>query len=209
MSAPSRLRTLLFGVCFSSLFFAGQVMSQNAEPPPRAIPVQASTLNYRITANDVVKVTVFQEDDLETMARVAQDGKVSIPYIGSVDLAGRTTQEGARSIEARLREYYTHPQVAVRVMEYSKRNFTVLGQVSRPGIYEIPAEASLNLIEAIGIAGGYTRIANPGKITLKRQVKGGEETILKLDAKRMSTDPNMPRIKVEPGDTIFVPESLF
>ena len=48
------------------------------------------------------------------------DGKISIPYIGSVDLAGRTLQEGERSIEVRLREYYKHPQVTLRVMEYSK-----------------------------------------------------------------------------------------
>lgn len=206
MNAPSLFRTLLSSLCFIVPFFAEQAKAQNAEAPPRAIPVQAATANYRISANDVVKVTVFQEDDLETLARVAQDGKVSIPYIGSVDLAGRTTQEGARSIEARLREYYTHPQVAVRVMEYSKRNFTVLGQVARPGIYEIPAEASLNLIEAIGVAGGYTRIAAPNKITIKRVGKNGEESF-KVDAKKMSSDPNMPRIKVQPGDTIFVPES--
>ena len=140
---------------------------------------------------------------------MAQDGKISIPYIGSVDLAGRTLQEGERSIEARLREYYKHPQVSLRVMEYSKRNFTVLGQVARPGIYEIPAEANLNLIEAIGVAGGYTRIAWPSHITVKRLGKNGEETILKVDAKKMASDSNVPRIKIQPGDTIFVPESLF
>ena len=206
MSVRPLIRTIVFGTCFAVLFFIGQAKSQTPGTPPRAIPVQGTTSNYRITANDVVKVTVFQEDDLETVARVAQDGKVSIPYIGSVDLAGRTTSEGAKSIETRLREYYTHPQVAVRVMEYSKRNFTVLGQVARPGIYEIPAEASLNLIEAIGVAGGYTRIAAPNKITIKRAGKNGEESF-KVDAKKMSSDPNSPRIKVQPGDTIFVPES--
>ena len=206
MNSPLLFRTFLSAVCFVALFLTEYAKSQNTEAPPRAIPVQASTANYRISANDVVKVTVFQEDDLETVARVAQDGKVSIPYIGTVDLAGRTTQEGARSIEARLREYYTHPQVAVRVMEYSKRNFTVLGQVARPGIYEIPAEASFNLLEAIGVAGGYTRIAAPDKIVIKRVGKNGEESF-KVDAKKMARDPNTPRIKVQPNDSIFVPES--
>lgn len=206
---PAMLLRIVPCLCMALSFSARQARAENAEPPPKALPVQATTANYRITANDVVKVTVFQEDDLETLARVAQDGKISIPYVGSVDLAGRTLPEAAKSIEARLRDYYIHPQVALRVIEYSKRNFTVLGQVARPGIYEIPAESNLNLIEAIGVAGGYTRIANPGKITVKRQGKNGEETILKVDAKKMASDSNMPRIKVQPGDTIFVPESWF
>ena len=201
------LRRIIPAVCMAWLGSVQHGLAQTAEPPPKAVPVQASTANYRIAANDVVKVTVFQEDDLETLARVAQDGRISLPYIGSIDLGGKTTQEGVRTIEARLREYYTHPQVALRVMEYSKRSFTVLGQVARPGNYDLPNEGSLNLIEAIGVAGGYTRIASPGKITIKRIGKNGEETTLKVDAKKMASDSNVPRIKVLPGDTIIVPES--
>ena len=204
---PSLLRRIVPALCLALSLSSVKTGAQTTEPPPKAIPVQATTANYRIAANDVVKVSVFQEEDLETLARVAQDGKISVPYIGSVDLAGRTLQEGARSIEARLREYYKHPQVVLRVMEYSKRNFTVLGQVSRPGIYDLPNESSLNLIEAIGVAGGYTRIANPGKITIKRQDKNGKETMLKVDAKKMATDSKEPRLKIEPGDTINVSES--
>ena len=206
----SPVRRIAAVLCAACLALGNEARSQTAEtPPPKAIPVQASTANYRITPNDVVKVTVYEENDLETLARVAQDGKISIPYIGSVELGGRTLQDAARSIEARLKEYYVHPQVTLRVMEYSKRNFTVLGQVGRPGIYEIPAESNLNLIEAIGVAGGYTRIAWPSHITIKRKGKNGEETVLKVDAKKMASDANQPRINIMPGDTIYVPESLF
>lgn len=177
-------------------------------PDPRGITPRSDSPNYRLLPNDLVNIQVFQEDDLQSTERIARDGTISFPFIGTVSLVGKTLQESAEILQTRLREYLVHPQVTVRVAEYSKRRFTVLGQVSKPGIYELPDGSTLTLLEAIGMAGGYTRIANQSRITLKRQGQHGDETLLRLDGASMARDKTSSRFEVLPGDTIMVGESF-
>ena len=183
----------------------------SAWPPASSQKTTAATapsLNYRLVERDVVQFKVFQEPDLETTARVSKDGTVAFPLIGTVQIGGQTVQDAAQTIQGRLREYLVKPQVTVRILEYSKRRFTVLGQVSKAGTYDLPDDTTLNLLEAIGMAGGYTRSAKPSRITLKRIGKDGKEVTYKLDAKKMAGDKDSPRFEVLPGDTIVVAESL-
>jgi len=169
----------------------------------------AASENYRMAANDVVEVKVYQESDLDTTARVAKDGTIAFPLIGMVQIGGRTAEEAAQLIQNRLREYLVKPQVTIRITEYSKRRITVLGQVGKPGTFDLPDGANVNLLEAIGMAGGFARSAKPSRVTVKRVGKNGEEATFKLDAKRMSVEKDSPRFEILPGDTIVVPESLF
>lgn len=163
---------------------------------------------YRLATNDTVEITVFGEDDLSTTARIGKDGAVMVPLVGLVKIGGQTIREAAQTLEGRLRKYLVTPQVALTIRTYSKRRFTILGQVNRPGTFDLPDEASIDLLEAIGMAGGYTRLANPSKVTLKRLVKG-RETLYKLDAKSMVDKEAGERVIVEPGDTIIVAERIF
>ncbi len=180
----------------------------SATPDPRSAAPRGDSPNYRLLPNDLVNIQVFQEDDLQSTERIARDGTISFPFIGTVSLVGKTLQESAEILQARLREYLVHPQVTVRVAEYSKRRFTVLGQVAKPGIYELPDGSTLTLLEAIGMAGGYTRIANQSRITLKRQGQHGDESLLRLDGASMARDKTSARFEVQPGDTIMVGESF-
>lgn len=183
------------------LALAGMALAQAPEPK-----IQPSS-NYRLSANDLVHIKVFQEDDLDATVRISKDGTIQFALIGSARIGGCNVQEAAQIMETALREYIVRPEVSIRVMEYSKRRFTVLGQVMKPGAFDMPDELSLNLLEAIGMAGGYTRIANPSKVTLKRRVNGAE-TIFKLNAKTMATDGENKRFEIQPGDTILVGESI-
>ncbi len=99
--------------------------------------------------------------------------------------------------------------MAVRVVEYTKRKFTVLGQVNRPGTFDLPDDAPLSLLEGIGLAGGYTRLANSSRVTVKRSLPGTAEQVFKLDARQMARGKNAPRFQLQPGDTVMVEESLF
>lgn len=202
----------LIGVLLGS--FLGISLSVNAETAPPVLPNSGGGTrgvqqmdNYRLTAQDVVQIKVFQETDLETTARISKDGTIPFPLIGSVSLGGRTVQEAGNTIREKLKEYLVNPQITLKITEYSKRRFTVLGQVGRPGTYDFPDDTTMNLLEAIGMAGGYTRIANPGSIILKRQVNG-QEVIYKLNAKSMSKDEATKRFEIQPGDTILVGESI-
>src|SRR6266853_2192589 len=183
--------------------------AQAQVPRAEAVAPTGTESNYVLSANDLVKLTVFQENDLETTVRISKDGTVTFPLIGAVKIGGHSPQDAAKTVRDLLaKDYLVNPQVNLTVMEYSKRRFIVLGQVQRPGAYEMPDRDSVRLLQAIGMAGGYTRIADPSKITLKRTVSG-KETLLKLNAKRMANDDVNSEFEVQPGDVISVGESLF
>ena len=130
---------------------------------------------YQLSANDQVAVEVFGEDDLRTNGRLNGEGNLSLPLLGSVHLGGLTlTQAVARLTELYGRDYLVNPKINVTLVGYARRRFTVLGQVNRPGSYEMPEgnPGGIDLLEAIAMAGGYTRIAAPDRISVRRHRDG-------------------------------------
>jgi polysaccharide export outer membrane protein len=177
-------------------------------PAAPAIKLVASE-DYRISPADVLEINVFQEQDLKSILRVSTEDTVVFPLIGTVPVGGMTPQEAAHALQARLAQgYLTNPQVSVIVQEFSKHSFTVLGEVQKPGSYDMPDQQEVNVLEAIGIAGGYTRIANPSKVILMRRVDGKQKTF-ELNANRMASGHTESVVRVLPGDVITVSESLF
>jgi len=179
----------------------GQVAS------PKGEATSAGSSFSAISPKDLVKV--FQEDDLESTLRVAEDGTIVFPLIGKIGISGRSPQEAAGVIRDALRNgYIRNPQVSVTVVEHYKRRFTVLGQVQKPGAYELPDTESITLLQAIGMAGGYTNIADPGKVVVKRRSEG-KETIYKLNAREMAKGGASNAFQITNGDVVSVGESWF
>lgn len=187
----------------------GQTAMPVATPLPRAGGAQPSN-NYRMRARDTVHIRVFQEDDLEITDRIDKDGNIAFPLLGKAKIGGETVQEATATMESLLQEYLIKPQVSLEIVSYSKQHFTILGQINKPGTFDMPDESSVNLLEAIGMAGGYTKIANPGKITVRR-ILDGKESIISVDGKRLLKQKyaSEPIFQVMPGDTIVVGEAIF
>ena len=193
-------------------FDAPRPLAPPSSPAPAAAgpvaPVISAPSNYHLSTDDQIGVEVFGEDDLRTAARLNADGAVSLPLLGSIKLAGLTlNQAAAKLTELYGRDYLMNPKVNVMLIAYAKRRFTVLGQVNRPGSYEMPegSPSGIDLLEAIAIAGGYTRIAAPERISVKRR-----EQIMRVDAKKLARRGGSSGLfRVEPGDTITVGESIF
>lgn len=165
---------------------------------------------YILTANDQVAVEVFGEEDLRANGRLNPEGNLSVPLLGSIHLAGLTlTQAASKLTDLYGRDYLVSPKVNVMLLGYAKRRFSMLGQVNKPGSFEMPESnpGGIDLLEAIAMAGGYTRIAAPERITVRRQGAGGDQ-IFKVNAKRF-TKGSGGGFHVEPGDTITVGESIF
>jgi polysaccharide export outer membrane protein len=174
-----------------------------------AAPPLTEPQTYVLSPNDVVQVRVYQEDDLETKMRIGKDGTTSFPLIGVINLGGKTVAQAADLIRARLADgYLVNPQITVSVIEYAKRRFTVLGQVQKPGTYEIPNEESMTFLQAVAMAGGYTRLANRGSVTVTRMV-GGKKNNFNLDLKSATSDLNTQPFEILPDDTITVAERIF
>jgi protein involved in polysaccharide export with SLBB domain len=92
------------------------------------------------------------------------------------------------------------------VVEYAGDTFALLGQVTQPGRYAFPRgqQPRLDLLEAIALGGGYTRLARQSEILVRRGTK-----VYKLDLRKLATESGTPRFMVVPGDVITVPERLF
>jgi protein involved in polysaccharide export with SLBB domain len=187
--------------------------SVSTSPPGVSAPVPSGASappGYILSANDYVSVEVFGEDDLRTSGRLNPEGNLSVPLLGSIHLAGLTlTQAASKLTELYGRDYLVNPRVNVMLLSYAKRRFSILGQVSRPGSYEMPESSpgGIDLLEAVALAGGYTRIAAPERITVRRHSASGDQ-IFKVNAKRF-TKGSGGGFLVEPGDTITVGESIF
>jgi len=158
-----------------------------------------------ISRLDNVEIRVFREEELTTSGQLSGNGTISMPLIGSVKMAGLTTDQAAAAITAQLKDgFLVNPQVSVSIEARVRRTITVLGQVQNSGVFELPADRRLTVVEAIGLAGGATRIANTRKITLKRS--SGRPQLLSLND---ITSGKSADIALRDGDVLSIPESLF
>ncbi len=193
-------------VCAVSAFAQA---APTAPAAPRVETAQPS-VNYHLLPKDTVHIKVFQEEDLETTARIDNDGNIFFPLLGKAKIGGQTVQEATATIQQALLTYLVNPQVSVEIISYAKQHFTILGAVNKPGIFDFPDEGSLDFLEAIGMAGGYSKVANPSHSFINRTVNG-KETIIPVDGKKVLNA----RIKggevpqILPGDTINVGEAIF
>lgn len=213
---------LLPSLLLATFCFAQSPAPPSSEPQQRASTATASAApatqstssfaavsaptGYVLSANDQVGVEVFGEEDLRTYGRLNAEGNLSVPLIGSVHLGGLTlTQAAAKLTDLLGRDYLVNPKVNVMLMGYAKRRFTMLGQINRPGSYEMPdgSPGGIDLLEAIATAGGYTRIAAPERISVRRGTQ-----IMRVNAKRLARG-GKENFTVLPGDTVTVGESIF
>jgi len=177
---------------------------------PEAPVVSPVTGAYVLHPADAIQISVFNEPDLSVSVRLNADGTIMYPLIGRVDLSTLTVQQAQDLITRKLGDdYLVNPQVTITVIDYTKKYFTVLGQVAKPGPYEIPAEGKVTLLQAIGMAGGFTRIANPSQVIIKRVVGDKQYKIIKSDAKKLGREGVADEVQIQAGDTITVPESWF
>jgi protein involved in polysaccharide export with SLBB domain len=206
MQIPLRILGLRSVVCAFSVIGANFACAQSPDQP-----VNISQPSHVLLPGELIQIKVFQEPDLDTAVRIPGDGRVNFPLIGDVALSGQSVQQATRVIRDRLQaRFLVNPQVSIAVLEPAKRLFTVLGQVQRPGTYRFPAteQQNLDLLQVIGIAGGYTRLADSGRITVKRRIDGSEK-IFRLDGKRLARGESGEPFSIISGDVITVGERLF
>jgi polysaccharide export outer membrane protein len=175
--------------------------------PPASVSSQAE---YILQPMDVVKIEVFQEPDMERQVRLSQDGSVTLPLINKVDLKGKTVQQAQETIrDLYNRDYLVNPQINLTVLEYSKRDVKVIGQVGKPGAVDIPNDRPLKLLDAIALAEGFTRLADRKHVTLTRLNADGTTTTTEINVDSIIQSKNSADSWVlQQSDVINVPERL-
>jgi polysaccharide export outer membrane protein len=168
-----------------------------------------STATRTLCPNDVIDMTVYQEDDLETKTTIDSSGMVQLPLLGQVKIGGLTVVEATSLIQQLYnKDYLVNPQVNITLDQFASRLFSVLGEVQHPGSFAFPQNESVNLLEAIAIAGGYTRLGAPSKITVRRIVNGAPK-VYHLNAGEMEKDPTKAPFEILPDDIITVGQRTF
>ena len=160
--------------------------------------------DYRIGRQDLLEIKVFDVEELNQTVRVADDGSISMPLLGRLEISGLTKTTLEAKIAGLLEERYVRdPQVTVFVKEYESKSVAVSGAVKRPGSYEMLGRKTL--LEMLSMAGGLDK--DFGKeIIIFRGKDDGTTQRLASDLERLvyEADPELNLI-VEAGDIIYVP----
>lgn len=170
--------------------------------------VKAKT-DYRISAADLLAVTVYQDAEMSRKARVNANGNISLPLVGEVKVGGMSLLEAQSAIEAKLGKYLVRPQVSLFIEEYGNKTIFVMGEVTKPGSYPIPTESRMTVLEAISTAGGFTPIAAQDRARVLRNVNGASVTY-QINTKEITQQGQKDKDMVlEPNDIVYVPQSFF
>src|SRR6185503_13082009 len=194
--APARAGRVLSGLVAALASAALLVLSPH---------VRAAESNEALGAGDMIRVTVFQNPDLTTEARISEKGSILFPLIGEIPLGGKTPVDAAKGIATRLKsgDFMKNPQVSVNVLQVRSRQVSVLGLVAKPGQYALE-NSSAKLTDVLALAGGV--------------VPGGDEVVVLISGRDGSkTDVDVPALyrngsaaanpEIRSGDTIFVPRA--
>ncbi len=161
---------------------------------------------YIISPQDVLKITVYGQPDLSQTVKISSSGTITFPLLGRVKVSGLTVSQVEKKLDQLLGEkYLVNPQVMVYVTESA--NIYILGQVKNPGVYKL--RANLNVVEAITMAGGFTKIAYRNKTKVIRSTANSKKTIKVPVGDIIKKGDKNKDIKLQAGDVIVVPESFF
>jgi polysaccharide biosynthesis/export protein len=131
---------------------------------------------YSVGPGDVLEVRVWHNDQMSRRVTVRPDGFITLPLVGDVACGGSTVEQIAADIAAKGATYYTDPLVvSVEVAELHSYRVYVLGEVSRPG--EFTPTGQVTVLQAIALAGGFSRFAAPDEIIIIRKDTHGERRI--------------------------------
>lgn len=162
---------------------------------------------YRLGPGDVVRVTVYENEDMTTEDRITEKGVITMPLMGQVHIAGLTKVAAEGAIQKALSEnkLVKNPSVTVRVVQYRSQLISVVGSVVKPGNYAIDKNSSL--LELLALAGGVAADGDDERVSIIR-TESGVPTKVDVNTRTLLEKAHMgDNVEVVAGDVIFVPKA--
>ena len=176
---------------------------------PLCAAAQGEGNDYTVGADDVLQITVSRPEQIQNEVTVAPDGSISFPYIGVLNVEGKTLAEIQDLIESSLEDgYMKYPVVTVSLMQSLSRKFFVYGEVIKPGNYLLDEQTTV--LKAISIAGGFTKFGSSSKVkVLRSRENGAGYEAIKVNIKDVMNGETDADMLLEPGDIVVVSEGVF
>ncbi len=176
-------------------------LTQSSDNTPSAL--------YVIRPSDALEVRIYREPDLNTPAKVDAEGKINLPLIGSVEVAGKSVRDVQKLIHDLYSDgFLINPHVTIVMLYYAERRVIINGYVNSQGEIMFPPEEEMTLTQAIARARGLTPMAS-GIITIKRTDKDGRTTTFDVNYHRIASRGDVADPQLQNGDILTVAKRLF
>ena len=170
----------------------------------QAPPVNTNMTDYPLGAGDLLKISVFDHQELGVELRVSEAGTITFPLLGEVKAAGISAHQLEKMLARGLADggFVKQANVTVLVTDYESQRFSVLGQVTHPGPY--PLMTKVTVIGALAAAGGVVNLVGADEATLLRR----DGTRVQIDLISLFQGDPRQNATLAAGDTLYVPRAL-
>jgi len=161
------------------------------------------TDSYHVGAGDILQIIVWKNEDVSGDYLVRPDGRITLPLVGDVIAAGRTTEFVSTQISQILKEFIETPYVSVIVTDAASNMVYVLGEVINPGAYRI--RDKLTVLQALALAGGFAEFARRDEMVLVR-LEGKKQTRFNISFRNiLKAKDGGNNLLLKRGDTLVIP----
>jgi polysaccharide export outer membrane protein len=174
-----------------------------APKPGGGAPSPSDLGEYRIGPEDVLQISVWRNEAMSRTVPVRPDGKISLPLLNDVEAGGLTPDELRDSLVKKLGEYMPNPEVAVIVLEARSFKVSVIGEVPKPGRYELKSWTTV--LDILAIAGGLNQFASRGRLYVMRPEGKGHTRIPFNYNKAVASPTEQENFYLRAGDIVVVP----
>jgi polysaccharide biosynthesis/export protein len=199
------LSTLSLLTLLATGAFAQTTGTSGTMSPPAGAPSSTKAADvpadYKLTTGDKLRVEVYRDEQLSQTLQIRPDGRITLPLVGDVMAAGKTSAELRDTLTEELGEFVRNPEVTVIVVETVPMNVYVIGEVKSPGAKPVNGETPV--LQVLAMAGGLTEWAKRRDIRVLRPGPTGD-TILPFNYND-AVNGRGKMLSVRPGDTIIVP----
>lgn len=172
-------------------------------PSTKEMQETAPRDTYIVQPGDILTISVWREKDLQGEVAVRPDGGINFPLAGDIVVAGKTIEQIQKDIAAKLTKYVPDPVVTTIVKQSQGNKIYVVGKVNKPGEYV--SNRTIDVMQALSMAGGPNPYASVNKIKILRRVNGEQKTFLFKYSRVEKGEDLEQNIILQGGDIVVVP----
>jgi polysaccharide biosynthesis/export protein len=171
------------------------------DPALSAVPTVAE---FQVGAGDTISINVWRQSDLSMEIRIAPDGTISFPMVGTMQVSGLTHGQIRDQLTTAIADYIEDPQVAVNIVELQNQKVTVIGEVNTPAVLQLNNQ--LSIVEALAMTGGIKPESRTDNVLIVRGGLNNEAQLFTVDVRAIYGEGRLDQlVYLQRGDIVVVP----